>query len=406
MTSYLAIFTLATKQVPPSTKATMPKKPFHQTPAKQSENTTGLLEKQYNALVSQGHIQYEPAQIKALNHLQTLLDNLTTAVKYEQKSPLHKLFRPPPGNYRSLYLYGNVGRGKSMLMDLFYEACPISQKRRVHFHAFMLEVHAFIHQWRRQHNTDAISALAKHIRESELLLCFDEFHVSDIADAMILMRLFNRLFDLGIVVVITSNCHPIELYHDGLQRELFLPFIGLLQQKSDVIELVAEQDYRLSHLHALKTTYHYPLDEQAIKFVRNSYNELTHFAPLKPGVVEVLGRKVLLSAVHGNVALSSFDQLCMHALGPADYLEIGNRFDIVILADIPKLTIEKGNEAKRFVTLIDALYEHKVKLICTAEVPAQELYTSGEGSFEFERTVSRLIDMQSESYLRIEHVGN
>ncbi|MDO9269462.1 MAG: cell division protein ZapE [Methylobacter sp.] len=381
----------------------MLKKPSRQTISNLSQVETGLLEKQYNDLVAQGHIQHEPAQITALHYLQTLLDNLLTNVEYNQKSPLHKLFLPKPANFQSLYIFGNVGRGKSMLMDLFFDACPISQKRRVHFHAFMLEVHAFIHQWRKQNNTDAISALAKHIRESELLLCFDEFHVSDIADAMILMRLFTRLFDLGIVVVITSNCHPNALYHNGLQRELFLPFIGLLQQKADVIDLVAKQDYRLSHLHALKTTYYYPLDEQAAKFIRQSYNELTNFAPLKPGILEVLGRKVMLSAVHGNVTLTSFDELCMQALGPADYLEIGNRFDIVVLAGIPKLTIEKCNEAKRFVTLIDALYEHKVKLICTAEVPAQELYTDGEGSFEFERTVSRLIDMQSESYLHIEH---
>jgi len=380
----------------------MLKKPIQE----QRTHQPGLLAKQYDDLVAQGHIQYEPAQITALNHLQTLLDNLLANVEYEQKSTLHKLFSTKSPNFKSLYIFGNVGRGKSMLMDLFYEACPISQKRRVHFHAFMLEVHAFVHQWRRQNNTDAISALARHIRESELLLCFDEFHVSDIADAMILVRLFRRLFELGIVVVITSNCHPNELYHDGLQRELFLPFVGLLQDKAKVIELVADQDYRLSHLHALKTTYHYPLDEQAADFVRQSYDELTNFAPLKPGAVEVLGRKVELSAVHCNIALTSFDELCMHALGPADYLEIGKRFDIVILADIPKMTREKCNEAKRFVTLIDALYEHKVKLICSAEVPAQELYTSGEGSFEFERTVSRLIDMQSESYLRIEHVGD
>ncbi|MGZ4991408.1 MAG: cell division protein ZapE [Methylobacter sp.] len=380
----------------------MLKKPIQE----QRTHQSGWLVTQYNDLVAQGHIQYEPAQITPLNHLQTLLDNVLTNVEYEQKSTLHKLFSTKPANFKSLYIFGNVGRGKSMLMDLFYEACPISQKRRVHFHAFMLEVHAFVHQWRRKNNTDAISALARHIRESELLLCFDEFHVSDIADAMILVRLFRRLFELGIVVVITSNCHPNELYHDGLQRELFLPFVGLLQDKAKVIELVADQDYRLSHLHALKTTYHYPLDEQAADFIRQSYNELTNFAPLKPGVVEVLGRKVELSAVHGNVALTSFDELCMHALGPADYLEIGKRFDIVILDGIPKMTREKCNEAKRFVTLIDALYEHKVKLLCSAEVPAQELYTSGEGSFEFERTVSRLIDMQSENYLRIEHVGD
>ncbi|MGZ4981351.1 MAG: cell division protein ZapE [Methylobacter sp.] len=384
----------------------MLKKPSRQTTSNLSQAETRLLEKQYNDLVAQGHIQYESAQITALKHLQNLLDNVLANFEYEKKSTLHKLFLPKPANFKSLYIFGNVGRGKSMLMDLFYEACPIRQKRRVHFHAFMLEVHAFIHQWRRQHNTDAISALAKHIRESELLLCFDEFHVSDIADAMILVRLFRRLFESGIVVVITSNCHPNELYHDGLQRELFLPFVGLLQEKAKVIELVADQDYRLSHLHALKTTYYHPLGQQAAEFIRQSYNELTNYAPMKPGTLEVLGRKVVLSAVHGNIALTSFDELCMHALGPADYLEIGNRFDIVILADIPKLTTEKCNEAKRFVTLIDALYEHKVKLICTAEVPAQELYTSGEGSFEFERTVSRLIDMQSESYLRIGHVGN
>ena len=358
-----------------------------------------MLKKQYNDLVAQGQLQYEEAQITALQHLQTLLNNLHSAVKYDQKPPLHKLFLSKPANYQSLYLFGNVGRGKSMLMNWFFEACPISQKRRVHFHAFMQEVHAFIHHWRKHNDTDAISALAKHIRTSELLLCFDEFHVSDIADAMILMRLFNKLFDLGIVVVMTSNCHPDQLYHNGLQRELFLPFVRLLQQKVDVIELIAKQDYRLSHLHALKTTYYFPLDGQAAKFVRQRYNEMTGFAPMKPGVLEVLGRKVVLSAVHGNVALSSFDELCMHPLGAADYLEIGSRFDVVILVGIPQLSIEKCNEAKRFVTLIDALYEQKVKLICTAEVPAQELYTDGEGAFEFERTVSRLIDMQSEGYL-------
>ncbi len=364
-----------------------------------------MLENQYKELVAEGRLHYEENQIIALGQLQTLLDNLLSAVSYDQKSSLHKLFLPKPASYQSLYIYGNVGRGKSMLMDLLFDACPISQKRRVHFHAFMMEVHSFMHQWRRQNNSDAISALAEHIRASALLLCFDEFHVSDIADAMILARLFDKLFALGIVVVITSNCHPNALYRDGLQRELFLPFVGLLEKQADIIELAVNQDYRLSHLHALKSAYHYPLDEQAAGFIRHSYNELTQFAPFKPGFLEVFGRKVTLTAVHGTVALSSFDELCMQALGAADYLEIGSRFDIVILADIPKLTIERCNEAKRFVTLIDALYEHKVKLICTAEVQASELYTDGEGSFEFERTVSRLIDMQSENYLRSEHKG-
>lgn len=365
-----------------------------------------MLEKQYKDLVALGQLQYEENQITTIQKLQILLNQLETAVEYDQKPILYKLFSPKPLIHQSLYIFGNVGRGKSMLMDLFFDACPISQKRRVHFHAFMLEVHSYVHQWRQQNladTSDAISALAKHIRDSQRLLCFDEFHVSDIADAMILMRLFGNLFDLGLVVVITSNSHPNQLYHKGLQRELFLPFIKLLQQKADVIELLAKQDYRLSHLHALKTTYHYPLDEQATKFVRQSFNEFTQFSPLKPGALIVLGRKVMLSAIHGNVVLTSFNELCMQALGPADYMEIGRLFDIVILTDIPKLSQEKHNAAKRFITLIDAFYEHKVKLICTAEVPVQELYTDGRGIFEFERTVSRLIDMQSESYLQIEH---
>lgn len=289
-----------------------------------------------------------------------------------------------------------------MLMDLFFDACPISLKKRVHFHAFMLEVHAFVHLWRQKNTGDAISALAKQIRDSQQLLCFDEFHVSDIADAMILMRLFSKLFDLGLVVVITSNCHPNELYREGLQRALFLPFIGLLQEKSDVIELIATQDYRLSHLHALKTSYYYPLDEQAEKFLWQSYNEVANFIPPKPHILEVLGRKVILSAVYKHIVLTSFDELCLHPLGAADYLEIATQFDLVILAGIPKLTKENHNEAKRFVTLIDALYEHKVKLICTAQVAIHELYTEGAGLFEFERTISRLIDMQSEMYLQHE----
>lgn len=382
----------------------MLKKLFRQTTAERSVASPVLLEQQYQSLVAQGHIQYEAEQIKALHHLQTLLDNLLATAAYQQKSPLHRLIKSKPADLQSLYIFGNVGRGKSMLMDLFYDACPIREKRRVHFHAFMLEVHAFVHQWRKRHNSDAIAALAQHIRTSERLLCFDEFHVTDIADAMILVRLFRRLFELGIVVVMTSNCHPTELYHDGLQRDLFLPFVGLLQQKAKVIELTVGQDYRLSHLQALKTTYYFPLDESSADFIRHSYRELTQSATMQPGALEVLGRQVVLSAVHGNVALSSFDELCMSALGPADYLAIGNRFDVLILSGIPKMTREKCNEAKRFVTLIDALYEHKVKLICTAEVPAQALYTDGEGSFEFERTVSRLIEMQSEDYLRIEHV--
>jgi len=270
---------------------------------------------------------------------------------------------------------------------------------------FMLEVHAFIHSWRQQNNTDAISALAKKIRTSVLLLCFDEFHVTDIADAMILERLFRNLFDLGIVVVFTSNRHPDDLYMGGLQREQFLIFTRLLQRESKVIELVAKEDYRLMHLHALEATYYFPLDAHASEFVLQSYNEFTNFATMQTGVLQVMGRTIVLSAVYGDIALTSFNELCVQPLGSADYIEIAREFSTLIIAEIPKLTPEKRNEAKRFMTLIDALYEHKVKLICTAEVPAQELYTEGDGAFEFRRTASRLIEMQSESYFQSKHNG-
>lgn len=386
----------------------MLKKFFQQSsaiPLKTSPDASGLLEKHYSQKVAQNHIQHDVAQFTALQHMQTLLDKVLTAFDYEKKSAGYKLLTIQPEKCQSLYIFGDVGRGKSMLMDLFYEACPITQKRRVHFHVFMLEVHAFIHQWRQQNSTDAISAFAKKVRTSFLLLCFDEFQVTDIADAMILGRLFGKLFELGIIVVITSNRHPDELYQGGLQREQFLLFTRLLQNAAKVIELVANEDYRLKHLHALKTTYYFPLDEHAGEFVLRSYNKFTNFAAMQPGVIRVLGRKVKLSAVHGDIALTSFNELCARPLGSADYMEIAREFSTLIMADIPKLTPEKRNEAKRFTTFIDILYEHKVKLICTAEVPVQELYIEGDGAFEFKRTASRLVEMQSEAYLQRKHIS-
>ena len=384
--------------------AGMLKKIFQRTTTEHFTDLSGLLEKQYNHQVSQNHIQHDNAQFIALQHLQTLLDNILAWADYDRKSATHKLLSSPPEKLQSLYIYGDVGRGKSMLMALFYEACPIEQKRRVHFNLFMLEVHAFVHEWRQQNNTDAISALAKKIRTSALLLCIDEFHVTDIADAMILERLFSKLFESGIIVVITSNRHPADLYLGGLQREQFLIFTRLLQRESKIIELVAKEDYRLMHLHALEATYYFPLDKHAGKFVQQSYNEFTNFAAMQAGVLEVLGRKVTLSAAHGDIALTSFDELCVQPLGSTDYIEIAREFSTLIMAEIPKLSPEKRNEAKRFITLIDALYEHNVKLICTAEVPPQELYTEGDGAFEFKRTVSRLIEMQSEGYLKSRHI--
>ncbi len=228
------------------------------TSPEQYPDVTGLLERQYNDQVAQKHIQHDDAQFLALRELQTLLEKLLAAYIYDQKPLAHKLLSTPPERCQGLYLFGDVGRGKSMLMSLFYEACPLQEKRRVHFNMFMLEAHAFIHAWRQQNKSDAISALAEKIRSSTLLLCLDEFHVSDIADAMILERLFSKLFDSGLIVVITSNRHPDDLYLGGLQREQFLFFSKLLQRESRILELASKDDYRLIHLHALEATYYFP----------------------------------------------------------------------------------------------------------------------------------------------------
>ena len=361
----------------------------------------------YHQHVEQGHLQNDLAQIAVLHQLDTLLIGIDKYVQFNNQSYPKKFFSKSPSTSKSLYIYGDVGRGKSMLMDLFYETCPIQQKRRVHFHAFMLEVHEFVHQWRNQNRSgDMIVTLAKEIRSATLLLCFDEFHVTDIADAMILGRLFSQLFALGVVMVITSNRHPKDLYENGLQRDLFLPFIDLLQNYCLTQDLPAQKDYRLQHLHALQTRYYFPIDSEAEKFIQNSFNELTAFASRTPGKLEVKGRESILSAVHGDVALSSFQELCERPLAALDYLELANEFTTLILTNIPKLSRQKRNEAKRFSTLVDALYEHKVKLICTAEVVPEELYLEGDGAFEFKRTVSRLIEMQSERYLLSKHIAD
>ncbi|MDD1612710.1 MAG: cell division protein ZapE [Methylococcaceae bacterium] len=362
------------------------------------------LERRYFDLVERSVIQYDEAQLRALVPLQNLLNGLVSLASYESKPASQRLFANTPPRCRSLYLYGGVGRGKSMLMELFYESCPLQQKRRVHFNTFMIEVHAFLHRCRQDKITDALFVLAGQIRHTARLLCFDEFHVTDIADAMILGRLFSKLFELGVVTVMTSNRHPNDLYQGGLQRQQFLFFVKVLQGEADIIELTAKEDFRLRHLYALKTTYFTPLDENAGDFIRESYNELTQQAEMKPLELPVFGRTVRLAAAHGDLACTTFEELCVQPLGAADYLKIASEFSTIIMANIPKLTAAYRNEAKRFVTLIDALYEHKVKLICSAEVPAKELYIEGDGVFEFERTVSRLMEMQSEAYLQSEHI--
>jgi cell division protein ZapE len=374
-------------------------------PASPLPDLSGELERRYFELVDRAHFQYDAAQHGVLAHLQDLLDDLVAHASHARKPAPQKFFSPRPPRCKSLYIYGGVGRGKSMLMELFFETCPLPQKRRVHFNTFMTEVHRFVHRCRQEKTPDALLVLARQIRKSTRLLCFDEFHVTDIADAMILGRLFSKLFELGVVTVMTSNRHPNDLYQGGLQREQFLFFIKVLQNEANILQLAAKKDFRLRHPEASRTTYYHPLDEQADAFLLQTYNELTHYAALRPVELPVFGRTVRLNAVHRNIAYTSFEELCVQPLGAADYMKIAATFDTILMANIPKLTAAYRNEAKRFVTLIDALYEHKVKLICTAEAPPRELYVEGDGVFEFARTISRLMEMQSEAYLHSSHLS-
>jgi cell division protein ZapE len=285
-----------------------------------------------------------------------------------------------------------------MLMDLFFRSVPNLRKRRVHFHAFMIEMHDRIERERRAQTDRPIAKVAHDLAGETALLCFDEFQVEDIADAMILERLFRTLFDAGVVVVATSNRGPHELYEHGLQRERFLPFIALLKQKLYVLELDSGRDYRLARLHG-KPVYHHPLDETAHDALAHAFAELTDAASGASATLTVKGRPLVVPRAARGVAWFTFADLCANPLGAADYLAIAERFAAVIVEGIPRLSPQERNEARRFNILIDTLYEARTLLIASAEVPPEEIYTAGDGTFEFRRTVSRLIEMQSEEYI-------
>ena len=305
--------------------------------------------------------------------------------------------RPSPP--RGLYIHGDVGRGKSMLMDLFFAAAPVERKRRTHFHEFMIEVQRRLHAMRQAgRGEDPLVPLAAEIAAASTLLCFDEFHVVDIADAMILARLFTGLLDRGVVIVATSNWPPRRLYENGLNRDRFLPFIDLLVARLDVVALEGPVDYRLSRLKDLPV-YQHPLGPEALACLERVFHLLTDGLPGEPEEVAVGTRHLLVPRAAAGVAWLDFQELCARPLGAADYLALTERYHTLILENVPLLTPDRRNEARRFMTLIDALYERRMMLFLSAEAPPEALYPEGDGAFEFRRTVSRLVEMQSRGYL-------
>ncbi|MBU8872404.1 AFG1 family ATPase [Reyranella sp. MMS21-HV4-11] len=364
-----------------------------------------------------GEIHADPVQEKIVLRLQAIHDQLgaMAAAQPAKKGLLARLGlghapKPPEGPH-GLYIWGSVGRGKSMLMDLFFADAPVARKRRVHFHEFMLEVQARLHRRREElaakgapPESDTIVPIAREIAAETRLLCFDEFQVTNIADAMILGRLFETLFEEGITVIATSNRAPDDLYRNGLQRDRFLPFIELVKQRLEVLELGGSQDYRMGRLRELDL-YLTPLGAWATKKLDEAFRALSNGADGEPRVLRTQGRDVDVPRAAPGVAMAHFMDWCARPMGAADFLCIADNFHTVIVAEVPKMGPDSRDKAVRFVTMIDTFYEKKVKFICSAAANPGNLYPEGDGSFEFQRTVSRLMEMQSPEYLNLEHIA-
>ena len=367
----------------------------------------------YAALVEAGAIERDPAQVAVVKKLEALTATLAARRLARKGSALGWLFGKKPETSeapKGLYIWGSVGRGKTMLMDMFFEAAPVKRKLRVHFHEFLAEVHGRINAYRRKikagevKDGDPIAPVAAELAHEAYLLCFDEFTVTDIADAMILGRLFTALFAAGVVVVATSNVEPSRLYEGGLNRALFLPFIQLLQTKVEVLKLDSRTDFRLEKLGGAPV-YHVPADEKARAALDAAFKALSGVAQGPRAALTVQGHELVLPQAAGGVARASFADLCAQAYGASDYIALAQRFHTLVLDGIPILDFDRRNEAKRFIILIDTLYEHHVKLVASAAAEPQELYRASRGreAFEFDRPVSRLIEMRSEEYLAMPH---
>jgi cell division protein ZapE len=372
----------------------------------------GTLSARYAALVAAGRIERDPAQDAAIAKLSEIENKLAMHDLARKSSALGWMFasRKTQAPVKGLYLYGGVGHGKTMLMDLFFESNPVPRKRRVHFHEFMAEMHERVHFFRTRmksgenNSDDAVLLAASAIAQDAWLLCFDEFHVTDIADAMILGRLFTKLFESGVVVVATSNVAPDDLYKDGLNRGLFVPFISLLKQHMDVMRVDARADFRLEKLVKGKV-WHVPDDKAAEAALDEAWSRLALRNEGEPMTLVVKGHPINVPRAAHGAARFSFHDLCEQPLGASDYLRIAREFHTIVLEHVPVMRYETRNAAKRFIALIDTLYDNCVKLIASAEAPPHALYQAEEGfeASEFNRTASRLIEMGSQSYLSLPH---
>ncbi|MXS77355.1 AFG1 family ATPase [Nitrosomonas sp. JL21] len=383
---------------------------------------------EYHALIEAGELTTDADQARAVAALERLhreLIDYTPSGNRERglisrwASVLVRSSGSQANVPKGVYLYGGVGRGKSMLMDLFYSVAPIAAKQRIHFHEFMLDIHARLKDWhdtaalqREQrgngaHGDDPIPIIAKQISKQTTLLCFDELQVTDIADAMVLTRLFNELFALGVILVATSNRPPDALYEHGLNRHRFLPFIEQIKQRLEIIPLQGPVDYRYNRLRGAQT-YYFPVNEEttaqlSATFFRLTDRSIADRAKVPSEELHVHGRTLFVPKAARGVAVFSFKRLCANPLGSADYLAIARTYHTVIMVAIPQFNHDNNDEARRFINLIDAFYEYHVKFLCSATVPLQSLYAGGDVQFEFERTISRLTEMQSEAYLAQGH---
>lgn len=366
---------------------------------------------QLNALTASGELKADAAQLGVAAHLDRILSDLKLRKPAKKKSALGWMFARKAAaspSVKGLYVHGSVGRGKTMLMDMFFQMAPVEKKRRCHFHEFMADVHNRVHAHRQKlkngetKQADPIPPVAAQLLTEAELLCFDEFTVTDIADAMILARLFTELFANGCTLVTTSNVVPDNLYKDGLNRGLFLPFIDLLKQNVEVVSLDSPIDYRMEKVKSLPV-YVTPLDGSADQAMDMAWHHLTAGQVVAPVEIEMKGRVVLVPRAAGRVARFTFRDLCEKPLGASDFLAIADRFDTVFIDHIPLLSADRRNETKRFIILIDALYDHTVRLFASAAAMPEDLLGTRKGTegFEFDRTASRLFEMRSADYLAL-----